>query len=185
MGDHNNRSSDILEIPAHPYSGRTLWDRLRRALAEERGFRMTLQRMARIFGRRTSTAEHWLSLSDQPPKGLRPVRAPASPNDPPFMKEPSVTKGRPVRPVFCQRSGPFEFIWFSHGQPVPAVLWDNSVAVLKGLRFTWHKGHRAIHVRRKDEVIGFIWPCWISAPEVVASAKAQLRRMRAVHKTKA
>jgi hypothetical protein len=27
---------------------------------------MTLERIARIFGKRTSTAEHWLSLSDQP-----------------------------------------------------------------------------------------------------------------------
>jgi hypothetical protein len=83
-----------------------------------------------------------------------------------------------VRPVFWQRSGPFEFIWFSHAQAVPAVLWDNSVGLLERLHFTCHKGHRAIHGRRKGEVVAFIWPCSIAAPEVVASAKARLRRIR-------
>lgn len=66
MNNQNNPSDYILKIPAHPFSGRALWDKLRRALAEERGFKITLNRMARIAGKGTSTAEHWLSLSEQP-----------------------------------------------------------------------------------------------------------------------
>lgn len=117
-----------------------------------------------------------VELCGRLPKGLRLVRERKRHGDPPFIVEPSPTKGRAVRPVFCQRSGPFEFIWFTHGKALPAVLWDHSAGLLDGLRFTWHKGHGAIHVHRNGEVIGFIWPCSIYAPEVVARAKARLRR---------
>jgi hypothetical protein len=62
-----NESTDCsVCAPAHPYTGRALWQKLRRALAEERGYKMTFQRVGSIMGRSTSTAEHWLSLSDQP-----------------------------------------------------------------------------------------------------------------------
>lgn len=115
-----------------------------------------------------------IEMCGRPPTGLRCVRERGRRNDAPFIGEPSGTRGRSVRPVFCQRSGVFELIWFSHGHAVPAVLWDHAVGLLEGLHFTWHKAHRAIHVRRKGEVVGFIWPCWIEAPEVVASAKARL-----------
>jgi hypothetical protein len=126
-----------------------------------------------------------VELCGWPPRGLRRVRNRRRPNDPPFMVDPSPSKGRPVRPVFCQRSGPFEFIWFSHGQAVPAVLWDHSVGLLDGLRFTWHKEHGAIHVHRNREVSGFIWACSIYAPEVVATAKARLRLMSEPETTEA
>ncbi|MGH7973672.1 MAG: hypothetical protein ACREIC_33560 [Limisphaerales bacterium] len=66
MSGQNNMSSDILQVPAHPYSGQALWEKVRRAVAEERGYKMTLERVAGIVGKQTSTAEHWLSLSEQP-----------------------------------------------------------------------------------------------------------------------
>lgn len=117
-----------------------------------------------------------VELCGRPPQGLRQVRDRRRLDDPPFMEEPSTTKGRPVRPAFCHRSGPFEFIWFSHGRAVPAVRWDHSVGLLEDLHFIWHKGHGAIHVHRNGQFIGFVWPCSVSAPEVVASAKARLRQ---------
>jgi hypothetical protein len=122
---------------------------------------------------------HWcgavIEMCGHPPEWLRPERTQRHPNDPPFTTEPSATRGRPVRPVFYQKSGPFEFIWFSHGRAVPANLFDQSVGLLEALSYTWHKGQSAIHVRRHDQVIGLIWPCYIFAPEGVASARARLR----------
>jgi hypothetical protein len=118
-----------------------------------------------------------IELIGYPPPNVHIVRETPCANLTPFMKEPSSTKGRPVRPAFFQRSGRFEFIWFGHGQAIPAVLWDNSVRLLEGLHFTCHKGHGGIHVRRGREVVGFLWPCSIFAPEVVSNAKAQLKRV--------
>lgn len=118
-----------------------------------------------------------VELCGRPPKGLQRLQQRRHPNDSRFTVEPSPPQGRPVRPVFCQRSGPFEFIWFSHGQAVPAVLWDHSLGLLEDLRFTRHKGHVAIHVHRNGQFIGFVWPCSIWAPEVVAGAEARLRRI--------
>lgn len=87
---------------------------------------------------------------------------------------PSSTRGRSVRPVFYQQSGPLDHVWFSHGVAIPALLYDQVLRPLSGLNFTVHRDNKAIHVRAGGPVIGLIWPCWIGAPEVVASTRRQL-----------
>jgi hypothetical protein len=100
-----------------------------------------------------------------------------------FTREPCLTRGRAVRPVFHQKSGCLEYVWFSNGVAVPTVLYDNSVGLLDDLTFTCHASCEAIHIRRHGKVIGLIWPCSIHAPGVVASARAELKsRSRAPEK---
>jgi hypothetical protein len=62
----SHESEDIIIPPAHPVNGHAVWSRLRNALAGERGYHMTLERLGRIIGRATSTTEHWLDVSSQP-----------------------------------------------------------------------------------------------------------------------
>jgi hypothetical protein len=114
-----------------------------------------------------------ICLIGQPPKHLR-VAERAKRNEE-FEKEPSRTRGRAVRPVLRQKSGLLEFIWFSHGVAVPAVLWDNSMRLMTDVTFTIHTGSAAIHIRRQNKVIGLIWPCSVRAPEVAANAHAHLK----------
>jgi hypothetical protein len=87
---------------------------------------------------------------------------------------PSSTRGRSVRPAFYQRSGPLEYLWFSNGAAIPALLYDSVLRPLSGLHFTVHRDHKAIHARRGGQVIGLVWPCSFVAPEVIASARRQL-----------
>lgn len=91
-----------------------------------------------------------------------------------ISRPPSSTRGRSVRPVFYQQSGPLDHVWFSHGAAIPALLYDQVLRPLSGLNFTVHHDNKAIHVRAGGPVIGLIWPGWIGAPEVVASARRQL-----------
>jgi hypothetical protein len=104
-----------------------------------------------------------------PPRGLRPTE-----KDEVFTAEISKGRGRPVRPVFYHRVGLLDYVWFSHGAAVPAILYDHTVRLLDSVRFTWHRDSSAIHLRRAGEVVGLFWPCHISAPEVVAKARRRL-----------
>jgi hypothetical protein len=122
-----------------------------------------------------------IELWGRPPRHLRVVKRAKGTEE--FTKEPCLTRGRAVRPIFHQKSGLLEYVWFSDGVAVPTVLFDNSVGRLVDLTFTIHAGCEAIHVRRHGKVIGLIWPCSIYAPEVVRSARARLKaRSRAPKK---
>jgi hypothetical protein len=94
-------------------------------------------------------------------------------------------RGRPVRPEFYQRSGPLEYVWFSHGVAFPAVFFDGTIRRLDSVTYTHHCGHKAIHVRQNGKLIGLIWPCDIWAPEVVRNARFELQRLRRERATKA
>jgi len=61
-----------------------------------------------------------------------------------------------IRPFFRQKSGLFDYVWFSHGVAVPYELYDNTLVLLDDPTFTCHAGYEAIHVRRHSKVIGFI-----------------------------
>jgi hypothetical protein len=78
--------------------------------------------------------------------------------------------------VFYHRTGLLDYVWFSHGAAVPAILYDHIVRRLDSVRFTWHRDSSAIHFRQAGEVVGLFWPCHISAPEVVAKARRRLFR---------
>ena len=106
-----------------------------------------------------------------PPRGLRPTE-----KDEVFTAEISKTRGRPVRPVFYHRTGLLDYVWFSHGAAVPAILYDHTVRRLDSVRFTWHRDSSAIHLRQAGEVVGLFWPCHISAPEIFAKARQRLFR---------
>jgi len=69
-----------------------------------------------------------------------------------------------------------DYVWFSHGAAVPAILYDHTVRRLDSVRFTWHRDSSAIHLRQVGEVVGLFWPCHISAPEVLANARRRLFR---------
>jgi hypothetical protein len=110
-----------------------------------------------------------VELCGLPPKHLRPIEKGEV-----FTAKPSLTKGRPVRPLFYHRAGILEYVWFTHGAAIPAVYYDLSVGLLNNVRFTSHRDTEAIHVRQAGRLVGLIWPCTISAPEVIASAQRQL-----------
>jgi hypothetical protein len=74
-----------------------------------------------------------------PPRGLRPTE-----KDEVFTAEISQGRGRLVRPVFYHRVGLLEYVWFSHGAAVPAILYDHTVRLLDSVRFTWHGDSSAI-----------------------------------------
>ena len=103
------------------------------------------------------------------PRGLRSAE-----KDEVFTAEISKTRGRPVRPVFYHRVGLLDYVWFSHGAAVPAILYDHIVRRLDSVRFTMHRDSLAIHLRQAGEVVGLFWPCCISAPEVLAHARRRL-----------
>jgi hypothetical protein len=105
------------------------------------------------------------------PKGLRPTE-----KNEVFTAEISKTRGRPVRPVFYHHVGLLEYVWFSHFAAVPAILYDHTVRLLDSVSFTRHRDSAAIHLRQAGEVVGLCWPCYISAPEVLANARRQLNR---------
>jgi hypothetical protein len=116
-----------------------------------------------------------VELACIPPKHL--CRTEDSTPSEEFMVAPSTTRGRSVRPVFFHRTGLLEYVWFSHGAALPAILYDNSVALLGPLRFKRHRDAGAIHIHRSGKFLGYIWPCDISAPEAVAKAQAKLRKL--------
>ena len=104
-----------------------------------------------------------------PPEHLRRVDMKVK-----LVGEPSLTRGRLVRPVMYQSSGPLKYVWFSHRMAVPAVLYDNSIALLGNVGFSVHCDREAIHVHQTGRLIGFIRPARIYAPEVVANAQREL-----------
>jgi len=76
--------------------------------------------------------------------------------------------------VFYHRVGLLDYVWFSHGAAVPAILYDHTVRRLDSVRFTRHRDSSAIHLRQAGKVVGLFWPCGISAPEVLANARRRL-----------
>jgi hypothetical protein len=76
--------------------------------------------------------------------------------------------------VFYHRVGLLDYVWFSHGAAVPAILYDHIVRPLDSVRFTKHSNSSAIHLRQAGEVVGLFWPCGISAPEVLSNARRRL-----------
>jgi hypothetical protein len=87
----------------------------------------------------------------------------------------SKTRGRCVRPLFYQRAGKLEYVWFGHGAAVPAILYDHVLQPRNDISYSIHSDCASIHVWHGDGLIGFILPCDISAPEVVRNATMQLR----------
>ena len=96
----------------------------------------------------------------------------------------SATRGRATRPMFYHRSGPLEYVWFTHGAALPARLYDCCIRQRASVTFTIHRDTDAIHIRRDGEVIGLIWACGIAAPEVVARARQYLRSVQAADSVK-
>lgn len=112
-----------------------------------------------------------LEIAGQPPKRIR-VRETERGVD--LSKPPSTTPGQPVRPVFYQKSGLLEYVWFDCGFATPAALYDQAVRPLGKADFTLHQEHGAIHIRREGQVIGLLWPCFIGAREVADNARRRL-----------
>ena len=110
-----------------------------------------------------------IQLHGFPHQGLRQTKG-----EDEFTSEISSTRGRPVHPVCFHRSGLLEYVWYSHGVAVPAILYDQSIRYLDSVRFTIHRDMSAIQVRQNGEAIGLVWGCIISAPEVIASARERL-----------
>jgi hypothetical protein len=50
--------------PAHPLTGRAIFAKLKTALARERGGKLTLERLGKMFGKATSTAGYWSEIAD-------------------------------------------------------------------------------------------------------------------------
>ncbi len=86
----------------------------------------------------------------------------------------SATPGRHVRRVFYHHSGRLDYVWFSHGAALPAILYDLVLRPWHGLSYTVHRGNEAIHIRRAGGLVGLVWPCGIFAPEVAENARPQL-----------
>lgn len=113
-----------------------------------------------------------IDLIGRPPKEFCATKVPKGEE---FSKPPSQTCGQPVYPMFYQRSAMLEYVWFSNGLAVPALLYDNTVGRLDFLTFTSHKDTSAIHVRQAGKVVGLIWPSVSPTPEAADSACRQLR----------
>lgn len=62
----SSKTSGFRRPPAHPLTGRAVLAKLRTALANEQGYRMTFQRLGRMLGRATSTAGFWFGIFDSP-----------------------------------------------------------------------------------------------------------------------
>lgn len=62
----NNIKSISYHPSGRPFTGREILQRLRCALARERGYRMTLQRLGIILGKSTSTAGYWFNVFESP-----------------------------------------------------------------------------------------------------------------------
>jgi hypothetical protein len=105
-----------------------------------------------------------------PPKGLRCAESGEV-----YKSNISDTTGQSVRPVFYHRIGPLEYIWFSNGLAFPAILYDWSIRFLDSVSFSWHRDNEAIHAWQAGKVVGLLWPCDISAPQVVENARKHLR----------
>lgn len=60
------KTNSFRHPPAHPLTGREMLAKLRTALARERGYRMTYQRLGKILGKATSTAGFWFGIFDSP-----------------------------------------------------------------------------------------------------------------------
>ena len=86
----------------------------------------------------------------------------------------SATGGRPLRPIFYHRTGALDYVWFNQGAAVPALLYDRTLRVLGPLSFTIHRGNTAIHLWKAGKFTGLIWPCGISAEDVIKKAHEQL-----------
>jgi hypothetical protein len=93
-----------------------------------------------------------------------------------FTGDMATGRGRPIRPLFYHQSNLLEYVWYSHGAAVPAVLYDYSIRLLRRpVTFTVHGGHEAIHVHQGGEPIGLVWPCDINAPRVRHAAQRHMR----------
>ena len=93
-----------------------------------------------------------------------------------FTGDMATGRGRPIRPLFYHQSNLLEYVWYSHGAAVPAVLYDYSIRLLRRpVTFTIHCGHEAIHVHQGGEMMGLFWPCDISAPRIMQAAQRHLR----------
>lgn len=114
-----------------------------------------------------------VQLMGCPPRGFQPAET-----EKVLDTKVSNARGRSVRPVFYQRTGRLAYVWFSHAAAMPAMLYDLTVRDMGDVSFTVHRENSAIHVRREGSVIGLLWPCGISAPDVTRSALAHLRHIR-------
>ena len=114
-----------------------------------------------------------VELMGIPPKGFITIKEAGEEK---FSAAPSQSRGRIVRPVFYQRSGPLEYVWFSHGVSVSAVLYEQTVAPMRVNKFTAHSDAEAIHVHQAGKIVGLIWPNSYTPPHVAESARIQLRR---------
>ena len=93
-----------------------------------------------------------------------------------FTGDMATGRGRPIRLLFYHQSNLLEYVWYSHGAAVPAVLYDYSIRLLRRpVTFTVHGGHEAIHVHQGGEPIGLVWPCDINAPRVRHAAQRHMR----------
>lgn len=61
----SNGINEILTAPAHAFSGVQVLRQARSTLELERGYKMTLERVARLIGKETSTAGYWFNVRQQ------------------------------------------------------------------------------------------------------------------------
>jgi hypothetical protein len=117
-----------------------------------------------------------VQLAGLPPKGLRRVKEKGD-----LAARVSTSRGRTVKPLFYQRTGPLDYVWFNHGNAVPAILYDHSIRSLTEPTFMAHdEDDSPITMHVADRLAGLVWTCTISAPEVTPSAHAELMALRAV-----
>jgi len=69
-----------------------------------------------------------------------------------------------------------DYIWFSHGVPVPAVIFGATVGRLDSVSYTCHNDVTAIPIRRQKAVVGLLWPSSF-VPTAARAAHLELCRV--------
>jgi hypothetical protein len=110
----------------------------------------------------------------RPPAGMSTKRC-VEENE--ISVRPSKNRGRRVYPVFLQHSAMLQYIWFSNGMSVPAVLFGATAGRLNSVSYTNHTDVTAIHVREQRAVIGLLWPNSFTPAETMRSAHQELCRV--------
>jgi hypothetical protein len=116
-----------------------------------------------------------VELAGMPPPHLHVVKSSARNEE--FMRQPSQNAGHAIRPTFYQSAGLLDFVWFSNLTAVPAFLFYNTVALLKSVNYIIHRNSWEIEIWKDGEILGYVWPCRIDAPQVTEAAHAEFLRL--------
>lgn len=91
-----------------------------------------------------------------------------------WRAEISSNEGQIVAPALLQRSGPYELVWFSHGQGMLQPAFHTLKTKFGRLQYTIHSDKQPIHVQQDNTLVALIWPSPVPNAETVASARLEL-----------